>query len=283
MATMDSWLEGLLHGSAGMGVVLLVSLLLGLRHASDPDHLAAVTTLIASEEPEAVRKATFMGFSWGLGHGTTLILLGLPLVLLGQYLPKGIQQAAEATIGVIIVLLAVRLLVRWRRGVFHAHPHTHEGGETHRHLHSHADDSVHEHAHNTPLRGAHAAAALDHTGPVGGRRGAPDLRRGHCRLDGPALHRLRPRHSGWPRPQELRPPRPGAGGAGRRLRVLVRPRSPWDSRLPVLSNGPGVAPSPSVNCRPATLGGSAEVGEESLVPTLPRRIAPAKNRTASAL
>ena len=41
-----------------MGVVLLVSLLLGLRHASDPDHLAAVTTLIAAEEPEAVRKAT---------------------------------------------------------------------------------------------------------------------------------------------------------------------------------------------------------------------------------
>src|SRR5215216_3393893 len=78
-----------------MGVVLLISLLLGLRHASDPDHLAAVTTLIASEEPEAVRKATFMGFSWGLGHGTTLVLLGLPLVLLGRYLPEEIQQAAE--------------------------------------------------------------------------------------------------------------------------------------------------------------------------------------------
>jgi ABC-type nickel/cobalt efflux system permease component RcnA len=171
MATIDPWLEGFLHGSAGMGVILLVSLLLGLRHASDPDHLAAVTTLIASEEPEAVRKATFMGFSWGLGHGTTLILLGLPLVLLGQYLPKGIQQAAEAAIGIIIVVLAVRLLVRWRRGVFHAHPHTHEGGETHRHLHSHADDSVHGHAHNTTLRTPLSAYGVGLMHGVGGSGG----------------------------------------------------------------------------------------------------------------
>ena len=66
MSAIDGWLEGFLYGPAGVGAVLLISLLLGLRHASDPDHLAAVTTLIASEEPEAVRKATFMGLSWGL-------------------------------------------------------------------------------------------------------------------------------------------------------------------------------------------------------------------------
>src|ERR687898_1077016 len=126
MSAMDGWLEGFLSGPAGVGAVLLISLLLGLRHASDPDHLAAVTTLIASEEPEAVRKATFMGLSWGLGHGTTLVLLGLPLVLLGRYLPEEIQKSAEVAIGIIIVVLAVRLLVRWHHGVFHAHPHTHE-------------------------------------------------------------------------------------------------------------------------------------------------------------
>src|ERR687890_1047236 len=114
-----------MHGQVGMGVFLLVSLLLGLRHASDPDHLAAVTTLIAAEEPEAVRKATFMGLSWGLGHGTTLVLLGLPLVLLGQYLPEEIQKSAEVAIGIIIVVLAVRLLVKWRRGFFPAHAHIH--------------------------------------------------------------------------------------------------------------------------------------------------------------
>ncbi|MEJ7843839.1 MAG: hypothetical protein WKF95_18920, partial [Rubrobacter sp.] len=89
MGTIDQWLEGFMNGSSGVWVILLVSLLLGLRHASDPDHLAAVTTLIASEEEhEQVRKAGLMGFTWGLGHGTTLVLVGLPLVLLNQYLPE---------------------------------------------------------------------------------------------------------------------------------------------------------------------------------------------------
>ena len=173
MSAIDGWLEGLLHGTDGsLGVVLLLSLLLGLRHASDPDHLAAVSTLIASEEREGVRKATFMGFSWGLGHGTTLVLVGLPLVLLGQYLPEGIQRAAEVAIGLIIVMLAVRLLLRWRRGVFHAHPHAHASGETHRHLHSHAEDSVHDHSHNThALRTPLSAYAVGLVHGVGGSGG----------------------------------------------------------------------------------------------------------------
>ena len=171
MSAIDGWLEGFIYGPAGVGAVLLISLLLGLRHASDPDHLAAVTTLIASEEPEAVRKATFMGLSWGLGHGTTLILLGLPLVLLGRYLPEGIQQAAEVAIGVIIVVLALRLLVRWRRGFFHAHHHTHEGGEAHRHLHSHAEGPVHEHAHSAALRTPLSAYGVGLVHGVGGSGG----------------------------------------------------------------------------------------------------------------
>jgi len=153
MSAIDGWLEGLLHGDVGVGVILLVSLLLGLRHASDPDHLAAVTTLIASEEePQQVRKAGTMGFLWGLGHGTTLVLIGLPLVLLNQYLPEIVGKIAEFAIGCIIVLLAMRLLVRWRRGLYHVHVHTHDGGEAHRHVHSHESDTSHEHAHRVALR-----------------------------------------------------------------------------------------------------------------------------------
>ena len=147
MGAIDEWLEALLN-SPSLGVVLLVSLALGLRHASDPDHLAAVTTLIASEEGrKRARKAGVMGLSWGLGHGTTLVLLGLPLVLLGRYLPEAVQQAAEVVIGAIIVFLGLRLLVRWRRGLFHVHTHRHGGDAEHRHLHSHAEEEVHDHAH----------------------------------------------------------------------------------------------------------------------------------------
>jgi len=61
MPAIDGWLEGFLQGPTTLWVVLVVSLLVGLRHASDPDHLAAVTTLIASQERERIRKATSLG------------------------------------------------------------------------------------------------------------------------------------------------------------------------------------------------------------------------------
>jgi ABC-type nickel/cobalt efflux system permease component RcnA len=153
VGVIDGWLEGFMHGPASPWVILLISALLGLRHASDPDHLAAVTTLIASEEErEQARKAGVMGFLWGLGHGTTLVLVGLPLVLLNRYLPEIVGQIAEFAIGCIIVLLAARLLLRWRRGFYHVHAHTHDGGEVHRHVHSHAEDTSHGHAHRVPRR-----------------------------------------------------------------------------------------------------------------------------------
>jgi ABC-type nickel/cobalt efflux system permease component RcnA len=171
VAALDGWLEGFMHGPASLGVILLISALLGLRHASDPDHLAAVTTLIASEEDlDKVRKAGFMGLLWGAGHGTTLVLIGFPLVLFNRYLPEVVQQAAEALIGAIIILLAVRLLLRWRRGLFHVHHHSH-GGEAHRHVHSHAGeaDEAHEHAHKrrTPL-GAYGVGLIHGIGGSGG-------------------------------------------------------------------------------------------------------------------
>ena len=111
-------------------VVAGVAVLLGLRHASDPDHLAAVTTLIASGKDRAARGAARLGFVWGLGHATSLFVFGLPVVLYSAYLPEPVQSAAETSVGFVIVLLAVLLLVRWRRGVYgsgHSHRHTRTG------------------------------------------------------------------------------------------------------------------------------------------------------------
>ncbi|MBA2715309.1 MAG: hypothetical protein H0U55_17390 [Rubrobacteraceae bacterium] len=147
-------------------------MLLGLRHASDPDHLAAVTTLIASEKDgSGLRKAGSMGFSWGLGHGTSLVLIGLPLVLLERYLPEPMQQAAEALIGGIIILLAARLLFRWRRGHFHAHAHTHDEEPAHRHLHSHESDTSHGHAHRVSLRTPLSSYGIGLVHGIGGSGG----------------------------------------------------------------------------------------------------------------
>jgi high-affinity nickel permease len=97
-------------------------MLLGLRHASDPDHLTAVTTMIATRRERATRHAARLGLVWGLGHATSLFVFGLPVVLYSAYLPNNVQDAAETTVGVVIVVLAVGLLRRCRSGVAHVHP-----------------------------------------------------------------------------------------------------------------------------------------------------------------
>ncbi len=107
-------------------IVIAVAVLLGLRHATDPDHLTAVTTLVAGGEERGPRRAGRLGASWGLGHATSLFLFGVPIVLAKGYLPEPAQRAAELAVGLMIIALAVRLLVRWRHGHFHSHltPHT---------------------------------------------------------------------------------------------------------------------------------------------------------------
>jgi ABC-type nickel/cobalt efflux system permease component RcnA len=140
----------------GVLVALAVALLLGLRHATDPDHLTAVSTLVMSEDTRGARKAAKLGASWGLGHALTLFLLGLPVVVLGGRLPDWVQSGLELAVAAVIVALAARLLLRWRRGYFHVHPHQH--GEL-RHAHPHVHETappephphVHEHSHAPQL------------------------------------------------------------------------------------------------------------------------------------
>jgi len=147
--------ERLSELAAGHGavVVVVVAFLLGLRHASDPDHLVAVSTLVAGTKERASRAAAVLGAAWGLGHATTMLVFGVPVLVLQAYLPARVESVAEALIGAIIVALAVRLLVRWRRGAFHTHVHEHEGSR-HAHVHSHAATPAHGHAHElrTPLQ-----------------------------------------------------------------------------------------------------------------------------------
>jgi high-affinity nickel permease len=147
MAGVDNFIAA--HASGhGAIVVLLLAFALGLRHASDPDHLVAVSTLVADSRQRAARIAAGLGAAWGAGHATTLLAFGLPVLLFRSYLPHVVEQSAEAAIGAIILLLAVRLLVRWRRGAYHVHAHAHgDSGRPHTHAHSHADDSRHAHAH----------------------------------------------------------------------------------------------------------------------------------------
>src|SRR5205085_8437327 len=126
MFGLDQWVESLGRGGSP-GVVLAVALVLGLRHASDPDHLVAVSTLVAGDPNRPWRRASRLGLAWGLGHATTLVVLGVPIVLFGRYLPGELRRAAEALVGVVIVALALRLLPRWRAVGSHVHAHAHKG------------------------------------------------------------------------------------------------------------------------------------------------------------
>lgn len=140
-----------ISSSGGLWLALAVALLLGLRHATDPDHLTAVSTLVLGGEARTrARRAARLGLAWGLGHALTLLMFGLPLVLFRDRLPARVEQAAEVAIGAVIVLLAGRLLLRWHRGYFHIHPHAH-GAVRHAHPHMH-DTRGHpaEHAHEHP-------------------------------------------------------------------------------------------------------------------------------------
>jgi high-affinity nickel permease len=151
MFGLDDRIASFANGGS-LWIVLLVACLLGLRHATDPDHVAAVTTLVASGRDRATRAAALLGAAWGLGHGTTLFVFGVPIVLFDAYLPERALQSAETAIALVIVYLAVRLLLRWRRGDFHVHRHAHQGAR-HAHLHGHADAADHAHRHDsrTPL------------------------------------------------------------------------------------------------------------------------------------
>jgi hypothetical protein len=108
-------------------IIIAVAVLLGVRHATDPDHLITVSTLLASEHSRGAGGASLLGFSWGLGHATTLFLFGLPIVLFDRYLPNALQQAAEVAVGVVIMALAVRLLLRWSAHGRSGHGHSHRG------------------------------------------------------------------------------------------------------------------------------------------------------------
>ena len=144
----DAWLEGLFEG-APLLVALVIAFVLGLRHASDPDHLVAVTSLVAAEGGDT-RAAGRLGAWWGLGHAITLLLIGVPLIAFKSELPGWLENGAEKAVGVVIILLALRVAGKWARGDYRATGHAHEHGEpaeahVRRARHLRRGDSEHAH------------------------------------------------------------------------------------------------------------------------------------------
>ena len=131
--------------------ILGLGFLLGMQHALEADHIAAVSSIAArrSEVTDIVKH----GLTWGLGHTLTLFAFAGAAILLGHAIPEALARPLETAVGVMLVGLGAHLWWRLWRDRVHFHRHRHEDGTVHLHAHSHAGETVphasalHAHAH----------------------------------------------------------------------------------------------------------------------------------------
>ena len=132
--------------SPTISTVAGIGLLLGLRHAFEPDHLAAISTL-ATRPAARLWSAARLGLVWGLGHTATVGVVVLFIIVLGIQLPERFWPTAELLVAALLVLLGSVVIWRYVRGRWHMHLHSHQpSAVSHLHLHTHA--VVIDHAHN---------------------------------------------------------------------------------------------------------------------------------------
>jgi hypothetical protein len=120
--------------------VLGLGFLLGMQHALEADHIAAVSSIAArrSRVGDIVRH----GLTWGLGHTLTLFAFAGAAILLGHAIPESVARPLETAVGVMLVGLGGHVLWRLWRDRVHFHRHGHADGTVHFHAHSHAGESV---------------------------------------------------------------------------------------------------------------------------------------------
>jgi len=133
--------------------ILAIGFFLGMRHATDPDHVIAVSTIVSRER--SITKAGLIGILWGCGHTLTNAVVGAAIILFGFAIPPRLGLTMEFSVGLMLILLGVLNLtgvMKWMSEKFspshphvtgaHAHLHQHEGGM---HFHWHSHSAVNEH------------------------------------------------------------------------------------------------------------------------------------------
>ncbi len=151
--------------------ILSLAFGLGLLHALDADHIAAVAGFAGMRGGRAA--AVRYALKWALGHGGTLLVVGAAAYGLGLAMDPRASELAERAVGFILVLIGIGVLYRLRRERLHAHFHVHDGRRTHLHWHAHAADrGSARHAMESPHRHAHAPALV---GLVHGLAGSAPL------------------------------------------------------------------------------------------------------------
>ncbi len=132
--------------------LLGLGFMLGVKHALEADHVAAVASLVTRSS--SLKNTVRVASAWGLGHSAVLVLLGSILIALDITLPEKLARAFEFAVGGMLIFLGIGVLRRLRRQRAHAHVHQHSDGARHVHFHSHPEQlskppapHVHDHTH----------------------------------------------------------------------------------------------------------------------------------------
>ena len=131
---------------------LVLGFLVGMGHAFETDHLAAIGTLASSGKASPKRLA-LLGASWGMGHTTTLFVISTPVILFGAIITNRLAAGMEFGVGIMLIGLGLHLFRKLWKARIHFHVHDHGDGVKHFHAHSHQgakvahDQDPHEHKH----------------------------------------------------------------------------------------------------------------------------------------
>jgi cytochrome c biogenesis protein CcdA len=120
--------------------VLGLGFLLGMQHALEADHIAAVSSIAARRTD--VRDIVKHGLTWGLGHTLTLFVFAGAAIVIGHAIPAQVAQPLETAVGIMLVGLGAHVLWRLWRDRVHFHQHGHADGVKHVHVHSHANEKI---------------------------------------------------------------------------------------------------------------------------------------------
>jgi high-affinity nickel permease len=141
--------------------IIALGFFLGMRHATDPDHVIAVTTIVSRYRK--ISHAALIGAFWGVGHTLTILVVGSGIILFGWVIPARMGLSMEFSVGLMLILLGVLNLtgiLQWIMdtitpahgiaGAGHSHPHSH-GDYIHTHPHQHEPESHPHSLEQTPL------------------------------------------------------------------------------------------------------------------------------------
>lgn len=134
--------------------ILSLGFLIGLKHALEADHVAAVASL--ASKASSVKEGLMLGATWGLGHTVTLFLIGSTVLFFDTLIPEHVAQILEFLVGCMLVFMGGSLIKEFVGKRMHFHLHHHSDGVTHLHFHSHAhekiDHKTNPHNHKHPAK-----------------------------------------------------------------------------------------------------------------------------------